>query len=50
MHEWNTLQTNKNHLNVNGFRDGTHFIVWDISNSVNKTNINGSPINNSIGN
>ena len=26
----------KNHLNVNGFRDGTHFIVWDISNSVNK--------------
>ena len=48
MYEWNTLQTNKNHLNVNGFRDGTHFIVWDISNSVNKTNINGSPINNSI--
>lgn len=44
MYEWNTLQTNKNHLNVNGFRDGTHFIVWDISNSANKTNING-PIN-----
>ena len=48
MYEWNTPQTNKNHLNVNGFRDGTHFIVWDISNSVNKTNNNGSPINKSI--